>query len=131
MSCWWQFVLCDPSYMKKCTVIVKLLVAPANLGKSICQKCTTYNAYSLEHILFDCDSVQEMRTVWWNKVLDSCPDSLVQDLETFNARKKTDFVINCLNNSFVIKWIDILINLAADMIYYIWMYYITSKINRA
>ena len=61
ISGWWLLALHNPSYLKQCQLIIKLLIAPARFGKALCQKCVKYEANSLEHIMFTCESVQEER----------------------------------------------------------------------
>ena len=72
--------------------------------------------------MFECESVSEIRNTHWKKVLDSCPDALVRDIGTLSNQRKTDMVMNAMNNSYVKEWIELFRNIA-DMIHAIWNSY--------
>ena len=72
--------------------------------------------------MFTCESVQEERYAHWKKVLESCPQALAHDIELLSVENRINMMMNALNNSFTLEWLDVFQNIA-DMVYKLWNTY--------
>ena len=51
------------------------------LGRRICPLCTSRKLDKIDHILFECSSVNLQRVHKWKRVLEECPDQLENELK--------------------------------------------------
>ncbi len=119
MSSWWKVVHNDPELFRKCNVIIRLLVFPGKSEGTICNKCNSLQQNYYEHIMFQCMHSKTERIIMWNKFTQSCPPKLAQDIESMNISEKTNFLLNCMNNTYVKEWHNIY-KLLAEFLYWIW-----------
>ena len=47
-----------------------------NFGRTHCNICSIYEADTAEHILFNCESLDECRDMLWDNVMSKCTDTL-------------------------------------------------------
>ena len=93
-----------------------MLVAPAKFEKQMCKNCDEYVHMSFEHILFTCRGNEIKRHALWEKVIQACPKQLAGELNTMSITRKTNMLLNGLNNSFVYEWGE-LFKCIADYLY--------------
>ena len=60
---------------------MRLLIAPAKLGNQICTRCDSASLETVEHILFECAGLNDIRNQHWNAVCNVCPDQLWVELK--------------------------------------------------
>ena len=78
--------------------------------RSLCFNCSMFVNDSIEHMLFECDTLQDTREILWNDVINACPSVIFrQQLEAMEPWRRATYLISCLNYSYVVKW-DKLIN---------------------
>ena len=104
MSGWWKAVHNDPGLFKKCVVVIRLLVFPGKSKGAICDKCNSSQQNFYEHIMFQCKISENERIILWNRFTQSCPPKLAQDIESMNMSDKVNFILNCMNNTYVKEW---------------------------
>ena len=107
ISSWWKFAVTKPAFLKQCRTIMKLLLAPAKTGSTLCQKCLHYERDTYEHIFFQCESVKDVSSLVWQDVIHECPVRLGGELNHMNDKEKVNFMLNGLNNSFVPEWSNV------------------------
>ena len=71
--------------------------------KGRCKLCEQI-VFTLEHILFDCYSLDISRSRLWNDVVNSGPKKLVHDIEEMNIVDKCNFILNGFNVSYNGEW---------------------------
>ncbi len=119
ISSWWKVVHNDPGVHKKCSVIVRLLVSPGKSEETVCNKCNSYQQRDYEHILFECTYLEHERSKLWINFIESCPRNMACDINLLNNTDKTNFLLNCMNNTYEREWHDIYKSLI-DFVYWIW-----------
>ena len=106
MSGWWKVVHNDPGLFKKCVVVVRLLVFPGKSKGARCDKCNSCQQNFYEHIMFQCKHSENERIILWKRFTQACPPKLAQDIENMNIPDKINFLLNCMNNTYVKEYIQ-------------------------
>ena len=58
----------------------------------------------IDHILFECSSVEMQRTQSWYRVLTKCPKQLSKELQDMDHTCKTQFLLNAMNCNYIPEW---------------------------
>ena len=119
LSPWWQHAYVDISFVHKSKHIIQLLVGNGRHDYELCKKCNTA-LVTVEHILFDCVAMTQVRTLLWRNVENHCLPALIQDLNHMNSRDRTIMILNGFNVNYVVEWYN-LYNAVGNFIYE--MYY--------
>ena len=82
---WIQFMHTAVLSHRQCRSAIKLLLNVFRLGRKACTLCTTYMPNSIDHILFECPSVDVVRGQKWNQVLQNCPGQLATELGNMSS----------------------------------------------
>ena len=107
MLAWWFYAKCCPWDVKKCRVIVRLLLNCYRLGKQRCILCMDGNKNDVRHILFQCTSLMVKRSLLWANVISECPKQLGIEIENMDAEYRCKFILCALNCEFVAEWLQV------------------------
>ena len=59
----------------------------------------------IEHMLFDCCELQDIRTELWLEISNSCPSSTLKDqIESMTLYNRSIFLLGGLANSYIREW---------------------------
>ena len=108
---WWNYVKECPTAYHKVSSVIALLQGcqPKGMIRNISQRyCLLCNNSSLDgpvHILFECDALKVTRDIFWEKIIDSAPIAMGNELNTISSRGKLIFIISGLKcNIYVKEW---------------------------
>ncbi len=117
ISAWWRLCQNNPCIINKCKTAVKLLLDchqlnvrvckyPNSLVKnSLCTSCNMFTNDTIEHMLFECSSLCDVRKILWNNVINECPSEIfIRQMEEMEPDKRATYLVSCLNNSYVVEW---------------------------
>ena len=90
----------DFKKVKKC---IQILIGSFRQLKGRCKLCEQ-TVFTLEHILFDCYSLDISRSRLWNDVVNSGPKKLVHEIEEMNIVDKCNFILNGFNMPYNGEW---------------------------
>ena len=124
---WWVVANIHPEYHKQSKLMIQLVLNAFRLGKEICKSCESYSSNSVDHILFNCDLLQERRLVLWHNVEEACPYQLCQAMQHMSSVDLCKFILNGLNVPFTPDWNELyccILNFTYEIYY---MYYNASK----
>ena len=85
MHAWWYLAKDAPHLTKKIACVMSLLMGsqPSGLQKnnnsSRCKLCDNQAADTPTHIIFECETLQDVRATWWAKVMNKLPLALAND----------------------------------------------------
>ena len=89
-SQWWVHSSHDPSVTRKCCYVVRQLLQVRRLIVKRCILCS--NLFSVCHILFECNCLNDDRQLLWNKI--RFPVGLRRSIEAMSNQDKTGFILN-------------------------------------
>ena len=123
VNAWWMFVQKNPNYVSKCKIILKLFLEVHLLNSRRykfvndvnpeCDICDSSAPETVEHILFDCIGLNDIRKTLWNDVLQACPSETLKDhIMTMSLLNRTNFLLNCMGNGYVAEWNEFFSNIA-------------------
>ena len=110
---WWNYVHKRPAEVAKCKNMLKIVLnchylkaCKSRYCCDISSKCDyCYNVdETIEHILFECPTNRETRTIYWKNVENECPKGLLDSLNSMSCFNKAAFLISGLGNAFVSEW---------------------------
>ena len=104
MSVWWTHANQYPEDYIKCRLMIRLILDVWHLGRELCKLCNGYFANSLEHILFDCKSMEAKRANLWTVVELECPGQLSIELLQMNVKQRCRFILNGLLCEYIHEW---------------------------
>ena len=88
---------------------------------------------SIQHILFECASLRELRLSLWSEVEQVCPPNLKGDINVMNSKERCILILNGFNCNYVNEWQD-MYNSLSTFIYVMHKKYMTIlknfKINK-
>ena len=122
MLAWWCYAMKIPWDIKKCRLIVKLILNSYRLGRQNCSFCVDGRQNSIAHILFECSHTEDTRVRLWGEFCKICPNQLKCELERMSAETRCKFLLNALNSKFVTEWIEVYSH-ALQYIYCVYMDY--------
>ncbi len=118
---WWKHAKFVPTDAVYCRIIMKLLLDTYRLGREHCKLCINGQKNSIEHILFVCPKVDEIRTIQWKKVNECNPDCLIREINNMCIPERTRFILNAFNCNYVTEWMDLYRNV---------LYFINVMLNQ-
>ena len=119
---WWNIAYEFPECTYKCRMIIRLLLNVFRLGKEMCHLCCQYKRNSVNHIIFECDFVKDIRTEYWDIVRESCPRPLYEDMLNMTSDKRCAFILSGFNGPFICEWYELYQNMM-DFVYKVYMTY--------
>ena len=116
---WWQYAHIEPSQVRKCMIIVKLLFGQSKLNSCLfrykdnsvasplCNLCDMYKEETIDHLLFRCKKYEALRCKLFSEVMYCCPStSLCTYLESKSHKVISRFILTGLHNTFTFEWLD-------------------------
>ena len=115
---WWQFCRLAPSYVRKCQVLLRILVTNRVVNThaldndsgytSSCGLCGRYGSTSAPHVLFECHTqdLTRIREQFWSDLRVVCPHNLVVHMRSLDGNALAAFVLSGFMGTFVPEWID-------------------------
>ena len=58
----------------------------------------------------------------WQDVIKACPKQLAVELNSMSPSKRVNFILNAMNNSYIVEWNDVYVKLV-DFIHDMWTDY--------
>ena len=122
---WWRFAQLKTADVRKCKSIARLLLdchglkvcqyryKQEGINSYTCDWCNTGQAESISHVLFDCEEFHTIRADMWQRVLETCPNGLRNELIRMNSEQLTTLIITGYCDSFTIDWIPLFSETAA------------------
>ena len=112
---WWEFVRRCSGTFKRVSTVVALLCGTqprgygANFGHyARCQICTSYEMETILHVLFDCETLSEMRERVYGPLLNSMPIRMRQEYEAMDKSARLKFLLSgFLVDKYVPEWQDL------------------------
>ena len=117
ISAWWSLCQNNPCIVDKCKTAIKLLLEchqlnvrvckyPNSLVKSsLCTSCNMFINDTIEHMLFECSSLYDIRKRLWNNIIDECPSEIfIRQMEQMDSDKRATYLVSCLHNSYIVEW---------------------------
>ena len=89
---WVTFLDEHPLLYKECKCVINLLLNTYRCGSKLCPLCNAISCDSIEHILFECSSGKAIRNELWQKVLNSCPNAMVTELNKMSYNSKVLYI---------------------------------------
>ena len=103
ISIWWKYGTRNPKDLKKCMLILKLLLNCYRLGKKRCNYCNDHNNSNLPHILFECHSVHTLRDHLWRRIgLNN--QNVFEAMNNMDTYSRCKFLLNGFNSDYVSEW---------------------------
>ncbi len=111
---WWKFVQNNPLYMSRCKTVFMLLLDVNKLNacrskytenvNNLCSLCDC-DIESVEHMLFDCNALSNIRLELWYEISNSCPSDILKDqIESMTSYNRSNFLLGGLANSYIREW---------------------------
>lgn len=107
ISPWWIYSKTFPRQVKKCRVLIGLILNSYRLGRKRCVFCIDGHQNDIAHILFQCKKLEDTRKDLWYTVKTHCPPQLWNDINAMSPSDCCMFVLNAFNCNFVIEWKDL------------------------
>lgn len=101
---WWSYGKECPWYIKRCRLVVRLLLNSYRLGNQICALCINGQQNNILHILFQCEALADDRIDLWQAVCDSAPKQLAHELRNMTVTKQCEYLLNALKCDYVKEW---------------------------
>ena len=78
----------------------------ANFGsQKRCQICDAYTVETMEHILFSCDALREVRTTVLSELMDSMPGAMRKSFCELSNKRKLEFILSGLgSDTYIEEW---------------------------
>ena len=81
--------------------------------------CGLYAAPDVQHILFECHALAEVRTKYWCYVINECPVSLARCMQQMNSPNRAVFILSGFRSQkLVSEWLNIY-KVICDFVYHI------------
>lgn len=129
---WWTVCRVNPRVTRLCKLVVRLLCGDHNLNTgrgrftlntARCCICDSYEQETLEHTLYTCDALRQVRDLKWDAVLDAMPAGMRHSVIHMNANCKTYYVISGCHSTYIEEWQDIYETMAR----FVWAVYYTRE----
>ena len=113
LSIWYTVGRLNPSYRKKCKIVVKLLTGNHALcvgwrhhqnNSSLCQMCDLYVTEDVCHLLFKCPGLLERRETDMQLLLDALPGVMKSEFLDMDDYSKTIFLLSGLRSGYIREW---------------------------
>ena len=110
---WWKFVKNVPSLFKQVSSVVAVISGcqpksfQCNFDSKTCFMCTDYACDSVQHILFECSALIDMRHMYLSKLKFTMPFAMKRAFVDMNNREKLFFILTALECDFCTEWISI------------------------
>ena len=129
---WWFYVQTNSGDLKKCRMIVRLLLGVHNLKSNrykidkenvrdpYCEHCNYRSPENVSHVLFECSENDHLRVKLWQAVRETCPNTLNCEIESMSTDTKTSFLLTGLGNGFIKEW-QATFKAIVDFIYVLYM----------
>ena len=106
ISSWWLHCFRDPYFSRQNRCIVRLLLNTKRRGRTKCMLCST-NLNTVDHVLFECPNVADVRKHWWQLFEDRCPPEFVLSVNSMSSKERCKFLLNGFNVYYNHEWKDI------------------------
>ena len=103
MSIWWQYSKQNPKDIKRCMLMLKLLLNCYRLGADRCKYCNDHNMSSLPHILFECKSVSGIRNELLCKIALQ-NNNLIESMAKMDTYSKCKLLLNGFYCEYISEW---------------------------
>ena len=110
---WWVLAKIYPHLMKYVSCLTSVLMSgqpmgiQRNLNSKICILCDEGAKDTPEHILFKCSSLDSIRSVLMQNIINEMPYAMKRDFLTLNSFRKLQFLLSGFNCKFTIEWINL------------------------
>ncbi len=64
-------------------------------------------AHTVEHILFQCKNVKNIRRILWQKVIEKIPIPMVKEFNSRTTRENVIYIYSCLHGEPIREWLEI------------------------
>lgn len=117
---WWVACKGKPFLIKKCRVLILLVIGEHNLGCAkgrhiwrtrLCQLCDSGAEETVPHFLLECSGLLEIRATLLSDVLREMPQGMVDSFNVMNYSNKAQFMLCEMGRSKVPEWESILVNI--------------------
>ena len=112
LSPWWKYASHNVAKVKRCKLIIQLLLGKERHQHRLCQYCDVCTRSSIPHILFECRHLSKLRDDLWITFEEVCLPKLIDVINVMSNEEKTIFILNALNTNYVPEWDEIYDNLS-------------------
>ena len=82
----------------------------ANFGKDArCQICSSYETETIEHVLFMCETLSNVRTQYLDELRHVMPTAMWKDFHEMTTKLKLKYLLSGLNSRYIREWQDVLL----------------------
>ena len=127
---WWMVCRMNPRVTKQCKLVVRLMCGDHSLNAgrgrftantTRCCICDSYQVETLEHTLFVCDALNQVRSDRWEETMSVLPAGMKETVMGMTTSQRTNFVVTGCHGTYTREWQDIYETLAK----FIYTMYIT------
>ena len=112
LNIWWRFVAKTPELFRSASCVVSLMCGTqpngygANFGsKKRCQLCDDFAVETIEHTVFSCNALRDIRDRLLCDLMDSMPVAMKISFCELSCKSKLDFIISGLGSeTYVPEW---------------------------
>ena len=101
LSPWWKYAAHNVAKVKRCKIIIQLLLGRERHQYKLCQYCDLCTRSTIPHVLFECRHLSKLREDLWVKVEEVCPPNLIDEINVMNNEGKTIFILNAVNTNYI------------------------------
>ena len=119
LNVWWVVCRKNPQLKHWCNVMIKLITGDHNLSSGrrqytvnsrTCQLCET-NDETIDHFMFVCSRLRDVRETLWSDVLASMPRPMAEYTNNMCNQEKVIFILSGFRSSYLAEWNDIYVKL--------------------
>ena len=112
LNVWWQFVAKTPELFRSASCVVSLMCGTqpngygANFGsRKRCQICDDFSVETMEHIVFSCNALRDIRYRLLYDLMDSMPAAMKTSFSELSCKSKLEFIISGLGSeTYIPEW---------------------------
>jgi len=117
---WWYVCKGCQLWLKKCKILMSLLLGMHNLGCCIgrhvhktrtCQLCDSYVEETIPHFLLECNALHKSRIELFALLFNVMPPAMIDSFRNMTPRRKTRFLLCNLERTNVDEWDGILVRI--------------------
>ena len=114
MNVWWRFVAKNPGAFRSVSCVVSLICGSqpngygANFGsRKRCQICDGFVVETMEHIVFNCTALEDVRATALHELLDSMPRAMKMSFCELPTESKLEIIVTGLSDTYIEDWSNV------------------------
>ena len=117
MWSWLVLASIYPELFNKCKLLIRILYREtsfnddtymySNNGSKLCQMCCSYKEETAEHVLFQCESYNQIRQEFMVNLQAVAPPPMYEAFRFMNNKEKLCFILCAMNSNIVLEWLHV------------------------